>query len=105
MEDLNSIAPTASSRYEMRSISVTRDRKLHPPDPKECEIVADPGRTAGGGEPRDAGFQGTRRKFGELSTEGDPNVRQLEPDPRLAEMLGGAPRRGVNPRDGSPSLP
>jgi hypothetical protein len=26
---------------------------------------------------------------------GDPNVRQLEPDPRLAQTLGRAPRRGV----------
>jgi hypothetical protein len=36
-------------------------------------------------------------KFFGLS--GEPHFRQLEPDPRLAETPGGAPRRGVNPRD------
>jgi hypothetical protein len=41
----------------------------------------------------------------ELFLCGDPNVRQLEPNPRLAETPGGAPGRSVNPRDGRPSLP
>ena len=30
---------------------------------------------------------------------GDPNVRELEPDPRMAAAAGVSPKRGVNQRD------
>ncbi len=85
--------PRGSTRKSFRSCSVIRPCSSHSPAarPSAQGTRRRPPRRSSASAGRNWG-----QNWGQIGGKcGEPNVRQLEPDPRLAETPGGAPGRGV----------